>query len=64
MPVIQVQLFEGRSVAQKRELARELTDALVRTCGGNAAAVRVLIHDIKKENWAAGGELYSDTLPD
>jgi len=36
MPVIHVELFEGRSVEQKRALVRELTDALIRTCGGNA----------------------------
>ncbi|MEM9602061.1 MAG: 4-oxalocrotonate tautomerase [Pseudomonadota bacterium] len=64
MPVIQVQLFEGRTVEQKRALVRELTDALVRTCGGNAAAVHVVIQDVKKENWGAGGALCSDTFAD
>ena len=64
MPVIHVEMFEGRSVEQKRALVRELTDALIRTCGGNAAAVHVVISDVKKENWGAGGELCSDKFPD
>ena len=28
------------------------------------ASVNVIIDEIKNENWAAGGELYADKLPD
>ena len=60
MPIIQVQLLEGRSTDERRRLARELTDAFVRVCGGEATAVRVLIHDVPRTHWAVGGELFSD----
>ena len=60
MPIISVQMLEGRSVDQKRRLVRELTDAFVRTCGGEASAVRVLIRDVAKTDWAVGGELVAD----
>ncbi len=43
MPVIRVEMFAGRTRDQKRALVRELTDALVRTCGGNPQSVHVVI---------------------
>lgn len=64
MPVIRVEMFEGRSRDQKRALVRAMTDALINTCGGNPDAVQVIIEDVKKENWGSGGELCADKFPD
>lgn len=60
MPTLRVELFEGRTAEQKRALARELTEACVRVLGGSADGVDVLFHDIRRENWATGGVLWSD----
>jgi 4-oxalocrotonate tautomerase len=60
MPTLRVELFEGRTPEQKRALARELTDACVRVLGGSGDAVDVLFHDIKRQDWATGGVLWSD----
>ena len=60
MPIIEVQMLEGRSTEQKRALARELTDGFVRACGGEAGAVRVLIRDVPRTDWAVGGVLFAD----
>ncbi len=60
MPLIRVELFEGRTVEQKRALAKELTDACVRVLGGSADSVDVIFQDVKRENWATGGVLWSD----
>ena len=60
MPIIQVEMLEGRSVDQKRALATELTSAFVRTCGGDAANVRVVMRDVPPTDWAIGGQLVSD----
>ncbi len=54
MPIIRVEMWEGRSVDQKRRIARELTDALVRIIDCDPATVRVLISDYSSENWAVG----------
>ena len=35
MPSLRVEMFEGRTPQQKRDLARELTDACVRVLGGS-----------------------------
>jgi 4-oxalocrotonate tautomerase len=60
MPTLRVELFEGRTAEQKRALAKELTEACVRVLGGNADGVDVLFFDIRREDWASGGVLWSD----
>ena len=64
MPIIRVEMFEGRTIEKKRELIKALTAEMVRVTGAGEASVNVIIDEIKKENWAAGGELYADKFPD
>ena len=42
MLVIRVEMFK-RTQEQKRNLARELTEAFVNTCGGNKEAIKILL---------------------
>lgn len=60
MPIIRVEMFEGRSEAQKRELVRDLTDGFLRTCGGKPESVHVVIGEYSPSNWGVAGELVSD----
>ena len=60
MPTLRVEMFAGRTVEQKRALARELTEATVRALGVPAGAVEVLFYDIPKHDWAVAGTLCSD----
>ncbi len=64
MPVIHVELFSGRDNATKKQLVKKLTEAYVEVCGGKPEAINVILRDVGKENWAVGGALYSDLLPD
>ena len=59
MPVIRVEMFR-RTQEQKRDLARELTEAFIRTCGGNKDAIKILITEVDKNNWASGGVITAD----
>ncbi len=59
MPVIRVEMFK-RTQDEKRNLAKELTDAFVRTCGGNRDNIKILISEVDKNNWASGGIITSD----
>ena len=59
MPVIRVEMFK-RTQEQKRDLARELTEAFIRTCGGNKDAIKILITEVDKNNWATGGVITAD----
>ena len=60
MPIIRVEMFPGRTLYQKRDLARELTDGFVRACGGAGEKLHVVITEVERENWGVGGELMSD----
>lgn len=59
MPVIRVEMFK-RTQEQKRDLARELTEAFVRTCGRNKDAIKILITEVDINNWASGGVITAD----
>ena len=63
MPTIRVEMFEGRTNEQKRALAKELTEACVRTIGASPGSVDILFFDIPKQDWASGGTLWSDVPP-
>jgi 4-oxalocrotonate tautomerase len=63
MPTIRVELFEGRTADQKRALAKALTEAAVRTLGGSADSVDVIFYDVRREDWATAGVLWSDRTP-
>ncbi len=60
MPTINVQLFEGRTIEQKRAFVKAITEATVRTLGASAESVDVIIQECKRENWATAGKLWSE----
>ena len=60
MPTLRVELMEGRTVEQKRELTKALTNAVVEVLKCSPQAVDILYFDIKRHDWATGGELWSD----
>ena len=60
MPTIRVELFEGRTPEQKKKLVAEVTRVTVEVLGGSPESVDILITDIKRENWATGGKLWSE----
>jgi 4-oxalocrotonate tautomerase len=60
MPIVRIEMWEGRTHAQKAELARVVTDAMVTIAHTTPEATVVLFEDIPKANWATGGKLASD----
>lgn len=60
MPIIRVEMYEGRTIEQKRELAEVLTRESCRILRCSPDQVHVVIENISKENWALGGKLASD----
>lgn len=63
MPTLRVELFEGRTLEQKRSLAKALTEATVQSLGVSASSVDVIFQDVARSDWATGGELWSDRKP-
>jgi 4-oxalocrotonate tautomerase len=56
MPIIQVNIAEGRTVEQKLAAFAAITDAVVRTLDVQPEQVRILINEVKDENFAIAGE--------
>jgi 4-oxalocrotonate tautomerase len=61
MPVVVVEMQEGRSLAQKKELAEGITNEFVKI-GTEAERVTIIFRDVAKHNWATGGKLAAETL--
>ncbi|MFC4709188.1 2-hydroxymuconate tautomerase [Enterococcus eurekensis] len=49
MPIINIQMLEGRTPKKKQPLIKEGTDAVVRTTGARKEAVTIIISDMKKK---------------
>ena len=60
MPTYHVEMMEGRTIEQKKKLVAEITRVSVESLGGEANSVDIIITDIKRENWATGGKLWSE----
>ncbi|WP_425494975.1 4-oxalocrotonate tautomerase [Pandoraea eparura] len=64
MPTFHVEMFEGRTVEQKRAFVKAVTEAAVKTIGCTPESVDIIITDVKPENWATAGTLWSDPRPE
>jgi 4-oxalocrotonate tautomerase len=60
MPIVRVEMWPGRTHAQKQELARVITEAVVNIAQTTPEATIVLFQEVAKESWAQGGVLASD----
>ena len=60
MPTYHVEMIEGRTLEQKKKLVEAITRVSVEILGGEPGSVDILITDIKRENWATGGKLWSE----
>jgi len=60
MPLVTIKILEGRTVEQKRGMAKDVTEAIVKNIVCPPAAVQIDIVDLKPENVAQGGKLFSD----
>jgi 4-oxalocrotonate tautomerase len=60
MPTFNVQMFEGRTVEQKRKFIEAVTRVTCETLNCGPESVDIIITDVKRENWATAGTLWSD----
>lgn len=60
MPLVTIKIIEGRTVEQKRGMAKDVTEAIAKNLGCPAAAVHIDILELKQDNYAQGGKLFSD----
>ncbi|MDR1510454.1 MAG: 4-oxalocrotonate tautomerase [Synergistaceae bacterium] len=60
MPIIQVNLLQGRSTEAKRKFASEVTRVACECLGVAPEQVRVIFNDMPPENYSIAGTLASD----
>ncbi len=59
MPFVIVEMWEGRTLEQKKKLVQGITKAFV-DINTPAEAVQVVLRDVPKHNWGQGGKLSSE----
>ncbi|WP_282709019.1 2-hydroxymuconate tautomerase [Ligilactobacillus sp. Marseille-Q7487] len=60
MPLIHIELIEGRSQEQLKQLVEDVTTAVTKNTGAPAEHVHVILNEMKKDRYAVGGVLKSD----
>ena len=60
MPIIQVNMMEGRSVQQKRAMVAAMTQAVGDTLGADPNTVRIIINELIPEHFAVAGVTWGE----
>jgi 4-oxalocrotonate tautomerase len=60
MPVVIIEMWEGRTIEQKKKLAEGITSVMT-NLGISKDAIQIIIKDNPKHNWATGGKLASES---
>ena len=60
MPTVQIEMFEGRTLEQKRKLVKKVTEAIVESIDTPSENVKIIIREMSRENYAAAGTLAID----
>lgn len=60
MPIIHIEMIEGRTVDQKRAMAKKITDLIVDELSVKPEAISIIFRDMKKDEYARAGVLRCD----
>ena len=60
MPVVHIDLIEGRSPEQLKALVKDVTDAIVKDTGAPAEHIHIVLNEMAKEHYSVAGVLASD----
>ena len=60
MPYINLQILEGASRDQKKQLVNDFTSSLVRVLDKKPEHIHMVIDEISTDNWGFAGKLTSD----
>ncbi|MDO4988332.1 MAG: 2-hydroxymuconate tautomerase family protein [Synergistes sp.] len=60
MPIVKVNIKEGRSLDQKRRMVAGMTKVLCETMEVPPASVRIIINEMRNEDFAIAGTLVCD----
>ena len=54
MPIVTVQMWTGRTSAEKKALTRAIADAMVQHARAKPETLNIIIQEVPKENWTVG----------
>ena len=60
MPIISVDMLKGRTIEQKRDMVKEITEVVARTANCPKEAVKIIIREMEFENFSQAGILKCD----
>ena len=63
MPMITVEWLEGRTPQQKGQLTKAITDAFVNVAQVSKDQVWIVFRDVKRSDWAMGGNILDEKPP-
>ena len=61
MPVVRIELLEGRSDEKKSKMILEVTEAMARSLQIEKEEVDIIIQEVKRKDWATGGITWDKT---
>jgi len=61
MPTVIIYPSEGKSIDQKRGVVKGITEAVCKNFAVSPEAVRILIREVKKEDYGRAGKLAIDS---
>jgi 4-oxalocrotonate tautomerase len=59
MPIAILEMLEGHSIEEKRQLAKDITQAFVKI-GAPAETVQIIMRETPKSCWAEAGKICAD----
>ncbi len=60
MPHVTIDMLKGRTLEQKRQMAKDITEAIVKNVGCPDASVQIQFNEVEAENLAQAGKLFCD----
>ena len=60
MPLVHIELVEGRSQEQLKQLCTDVTAAVVKDTGAPIEHVQVILSEMHKDRYCVGGVMKSD----
>ncbi|AYF92636.1 2-hydroxymuconate tautomerase [Apilactobacillus bombintestini] len=60
MPLVHIDLIEGRTEEQLKGLVADVTDAIVKNTGAPAEHVHIVLNEMQKNRYSVAGKLKSE----
>lgn len=60
MPIVTIEMLEGRTTRQKASLYEDITAAFVKHAGSSREDIRIIVREFQAENYAVGGAAFAD----